>query len=154
MKKMKLIIAFLIVALAAAGAAGGALWWFYLQKQAPAVAGKPEAKPIDTEERKYITLEKVVVMLHRAPGEAVAHYLAADLVIATSAKKEKHVKEHLPMLRSVAVKALSAFPMAKAEVMTVDQFATVINHAFADSYAKEGKEAPFSEVMIGKLIIE
>lgn len=154
MKKMKLAIAFLLVAVVGAGAAGGAFWWFYLPKQASAAAGKPEPKPVDTEERKYISLDKVVVMLHRSPGETVAHYLAADLVIATSAKKEKHVKEHLPMLRSVAVKALSAFPMAKAEVMTVDQFATEINRAFADSYAKEGKEAPFSEVMIGKLIIE
>jgi flagellar FliL protein len=154
MKKMKMAIAFLLVAVLSAGAAGGAFWWFYLPKQAGAAAGKPEPKKVDTEDRKYISLDKVVVMLHRAPGETTAHYLAADLVIATSAKKEKHAKEQLPLLRSVAVKALSAFPMAKAEVMTVDQFASEINRAFAASYAKEGKEAPFSEVMIGKLIIE
>lgn len=153
MKNMKLVIAFVLVAVVGAGAAGGAFWWFNM-KQAPAANAKAEPKHADAEEHKYITLDKLVVMLQRSPGETTVHYLAADLVFSTSEKKEKQAKEHLPMLRSVAVKALSAYPMSKAEAMTVDQFASALNRAFAEHYAKEGKVQPFSEVMIGKLIIE
>ena len=57
-------------------------------------------------------------------------------------------------MRSIAVKALSSYSMEKAQTMTVDQFAEQINQAFDASYAKEKAEKPFTEVMIGKLIIE
>lgn len=156
MNNMKLILAFVLVCLLGAGIAGGAAWW-YLRPAAgvPTKAGALAAAPqADHKPYKYITLDKVIVMLRRSPGEAVSHYLSADLVIATSEENERHTKEHLPMLRSVAVQALSVFPMAKAEAMTVDQFAVEVNRAFTDSYAKEGKERPFDHVMIGKLIIE
>jgi flagellar FliL protein len=164
MKNVKLILAIVLACLLCAAGAGGAAWWYLrpAAKPAAAVAGtaslaSPAAAPeahAEHKEYKYITLDKVIVMLRRTPGEAVSHYLSADLVIATSDKKEKETKEQLPMLRSVAVQALSAFPMAKAEAMTVDQFAAEINRAFAASYARDGKEQPFANVMIGKLIIE
>lgn len=155
MKNMKLVIAFCVVAVLGAGAAGGAVW--YLNK--PAKADKPAeaadaAKKHDGKPHKYVTLDKVIIMLRRSPGDGVSHYLAADLVIATSEDKEKHVKEQLPMLRSVAVKALSGYTLAKAETMTVEQVGSEINRAFDASYTHEGQEKPFSDVMIGKLIIE
>jgi flagellar FliL protein len=160
MKNVKLILAIVLACLLCAASAGGAAWWFLRTAAKPAAAlpgtaghAAPEAQ-VEHKEYKYITLDKVIVMLRRTPGEAVSHYLSADLVIATSDKQEKETKEHLPMLRSVAVQALSAFPMAKAETMTVDQFAVEINRAFAASYARNGKERPFANVMIGKLIIE
>jgi flagellar FliL protein len=164
MKNVKLILAMVLACLLCAASAGGAAWWFLRTAAKPAAAAPgtaghaapavaPEAQ-VEHKEYKYITLDKVIVMLRRTPGEAVSHYLSADLVIATSDKQEKETKEHLPMLRSVAVQALSAFPMAKAETMTVDQFAVEINRAFAASYARNGKERPFANVMIGKLIIE
>jgi flagellar FliL protein len=57
-------------------------------------------------------------------------------------------------LRSVAVKALSSLPMAKASTMSIDQFSEELNKAFEDTYARDKREKPFSEVMIGKLIVE
>lgn len=164
MKNFKLVLAILLACLLCAASAGGTAWWFLRPAvKAPAVPGTSShaaSAPVTPEghaehkEYKYITLDKVIVMLRRTPGEAASHYLSADLVIATSEKQEKETKEHLPMLRSVAVQALSTFPMAKAEAMTVDQFAVEINRAFAASYARDGKDRPFSNVMIGKLIIE
>ena len=163
MSNKKLIAAFVLVTLLGAGTAGGAVWWLSHPQRdaAPAPAGtataanaKAPAAVSDHKAYKYISLDKVIVMLRRSPGEAVSHYLSADLVIATSEDKERLTKDHLPMLRSVAVKALSAFPMNKAETMSVDEFAVEINRAFADSYAVDGRERPFANVMIGKLIIE
>jgi flagellar FliL protein len=94
------------------------------------------------------------VMLKHQPDETVTHYLSADLVVSTSAKREKEAKETLPMLRSVAVKTLSNLPMATARVMTIDQFAAELNKAFDHEFEEEGREKPFDEVMIGKLIVE
>jgi flagellar FliL protein len=59
-------------------------------------------------------VDKVVVMLKHEPNDTVTHYLSADLVVATDAKREKETKENLPLLRSVAVKTLSNLPMASA----------------------------------------
>jgi flagellar FliL protein len=93
-------------------------------------------------------------MLRRAPAEQATHYLSVDLVLATTAAEEKATKEQLPLLRSIAVSALSARTMAEASAMTVDQYAAELNKVFNANYAKENHLKPFSEVMVGKLIIE
>ncbi|NNG24316.1 flagellar basal body-associated FliL family protein [Telluria aromaticivorans] len=149
--KAKLIAAFLGVALLAAGAAGGAMWYMAPVAGAAGVAAKPAPEKKLT---KYVTLDKVIVMLRRAPNQATAHYLSVDLVLATTAEQEKEAKEHLPLLRSVAVASLSAYTVAEASSMTVEQYAQQLNKTFDASYAKENHEKPFSEVMIGKLIVE
>ena len=150
--KAKLTAAFVGVAILAAAAAGGAMWYM-----APATnaAGAIAAKPAPEKKlTKYVTLDKVIVMLRRAPNEAAAHYLSVDLVLATTAEGEKATKEQLPLLRSIAVSALSARTMAEASSMTVDQYAAELNKVFNANYAKENHSKPFSEVMVGKLIIE
>ena len=149
---VKLIIAFAGVALAAAAAAGGAMWYL---APAPAAANEAAARPApERKPTRYVTLDKVIVMLRRAPNEAAAHYLAVDLVLATTPAQEKDTREHLPLLRSVAVSALSARSLGEASAMTVDQVAAELNRVFDASYAKENHIKPFSEVMVGKLIIE
>ncbi|WP_256079425.1 flagellar basal body-associated FliL family protein [Massilia sp. YIM B04103] len=159
MKNMKLVIALVGVAVLAAAVAGGAVW--YMGKGAanaatPAASAHAKAEPPrgDGKPPKYLTVDKVIVMLRKAPGDAVPHYMSADLVVATTAEKEKEAKEHLPLLRSIAVKSLSALPMAKAETMSIDQFAEELNKAFDETYEKERLEKPFNNVMIGKMILE
>jgi len=153
--KAKLIAAFLGVALLAAGAAGGAMWYMAPAQQHAAGAKAEESKKeLEKKPTKYVTLDKVIVMLRRAPNEAAAHYLSVDLVLATTAEQEKEAKEHLPLLRSIVVSSLSAHTLAEANAMTVDQYAALLNQTFNANYEKENHEKPFSEVMIGKLIIE
>lgn len=149
--KAKLIIAFAGVAVAAAAAAGGAMWYMTPAPAEGSVAARPapEKKPT-----RYVTLDKVIVMLRRAPTEQAAHYLSVDLVLATTPAEEKEAKEQLPLLRSIAVSALSARTLAEASSMTVDQYAAELNKVFNANYEKENHVKPFSEVMVGKLIIE
>ncbi|WP_311196565.1 flagellar basal body-associated FliL family protein [Rugamonas fusca] len=151
---MKMIIAFVVVAVLGAGVAGGAVW--YLSKGAS--AGTAEAKKAerhdDGKPPKYLTVEKVIIMLKRSPGDTATHYISADLVITTSEDKEKVAKEQLPMLRSVAVRTLSALPLATAQTMTIDQYAAELNKAYDETYAHDKRDKPFSEVLIGKLILE
>jgi len=149
-KKLVLIVA--AVLLLGSGVAGGAVWFLKGRSADPAKAEAAEKKP--GEPLKYLTIEKVIVMLRRNPGDTVPHYLSADLVISTTAKQEKEAKEALPLLRSVAVRALSALPMEKASMMTIDQFVEELNKAYDEAYAKEQRPRPFEQVMIGKLILE
>lgn len=160
----KMVIALVAVALIGAGGAGGAVW--YLSKGSDADAAeskhddkkgkkeKKEKKKDDGKPPKYLTVDKVVIMLKRAPGDTVTHYMSADLVVSVDEKQEKEAKEQLPMLRSVAVRTLSNLPIATAQVMTIDQFAAELNKAFDETYESQDREKPFNEVMIGKLIIE
>jgi len=151
----KTIIAIVGAVILSAAGAGGAVWWFMPKPAAAAGAEKKEAeKPKEAKPMKYVTLDKVIVMLRRGPDETEAHYLSTDLVLATEHAKEKETKENLPLIRSLAVRTLSSYTMAEASNMTVDKYAEKLNHAFDANYEHEHTEKPFAEVMIGKLIIE
>jgi flagellar FliL protein len=152
MKKTKTLILIAGIALVSAGLAAGAVWRITHPDGAPGQAARKAEGP--KKPAKYITLDKVIVMLRRGPNDNQAHYLSADLVLATSEEKEKNAKEHLPLLRSIAVRTLSAYGLPEASAMTVEQYAALLNKSFDASYARERLEKPFAEVMIGKLIIE
>jgi flagellar FliL protein len=166
--KIKIAAALLAVAVFMA-AAGAAAAWFGLRARpagaaattavaaasaAASAATAAPAVPVDTRVQKYVTLEKVIVMLRHEPGDAITHYLALDIVFRTTEDSERTTRDHLPMLRSVAVRTLSELAVEQAGTMTIDQYATAINRAFSDTYAHEHREKPFSEAMIGKLIVE
>ncbi len=153
--KMKMILAIVGAVIVSAAGAGGAVWWFMPKPAAAAGAEKKEAeKPKEAKPMKYVTLDKVIVMLRRGPDEGDTHYLSTDLVLATEPAKEKETKENLPLLRSLAVKTLSSYTMAEASGMTVEKYAEQLNHSFDAAYEHDHMEKPFHEVMIGKLIIE
>lgn len=155
--KLKMILGVVAILLVGGGAAGGAVWWMKSQEAAPgheAAAKAAPKKEKSDEPAKYVTLDKVIVMLRRAPNETRTHYLSTDLVLATDAKGEKPTKEHLPLLRAIAVRSLSSFTLAQASGMTVEQVAAQLNKTFDASYASDEREKPFGEVMIGKLIVE
>jgi flagellar FliL protein len=158
MSKTKTIIAIAGAVIISAGAAGGAVWWFMPKPVSAAgteTAARAESdKPKDGKPFKYVTLEKVIVMLRRGPTEADTHYLSADLVLATEPGKEREAKDNLPLLRSLAVRTLSSYTMAEASSMTVEKYAAQLNRSFNADYERTHTEKPFEEVMIGKLIIE
>lgn len=150
-----LLSAFLAIAIAALIAGG--IFMFRQQHTQPAsphkAAAAEQPKP-DSNSYKYINLDKVIVMLRGKAGEPASHYLAMDLVIKTREEQERAVKDHLPLLRSVAVRSLSNYTLDKAGLMSIDQFTADINKAFNESYKREQREKPFAEAMISKLIIE
>lgn len=156
-KKLSSMFAFAGVALLSAAVAGAAMWWYAPLPGAAPAAGAEAAQQAEVEKKepaRYITLDKVIVMLKRNAGDTQAHYISTDLVLSTTEENEKKAKEHLPMLRTVAVRALSSYAMNEASAMTVEQFAERLNSSFEATYAAERTEKPFTEVMIGKLIIE
>jgi flagellar FliL protein len=158
--KLKMILGVFAVVLVSAGAAGGAMWWMKSQEAAPGTEktahaeAKKEKKEKSDKPARYVTLDKVIVMLKRGPNDTVNHYLSTDLVLSTDEEGEKSTKEHLPLLRAVAVRALSAHTVTEASGMSVEQYAEQLNKTFDASYASEDREKPFGQVLIGKLIVE
>lgn len=162
MNTSKLIIGVALAGFCSVGVGGAATW--YLLKphlnaagaKTEAVAVAAEAKPtkVDTRAFRYISLDKVIVMLRNTAGEPVSHYLALDLVFMSPSDSEKVTRDHLPLLRSVAVKALSTLTMETASHLSVEELTKQINDAYTQTYANDREGKPFAEAMISKLIIE
>jgi len=150
MKKAPLIAAFLAGSLIMATIGGAAAWWVTTTLS----PSEPRPPRVEVREYKYLNLDKIIVMLRADTGRPLSHYLALDLVFKVPAENERTVKQHLPLLRSIAVRAMSALTYEEAGRMSVDDFTATINMAYELNYADEPGGKPFDDVMIGKLIIE
>ncbi|MDB5999628.1 MAG: fliL [Rhizobacter sp.] len=155
MKKVPLLICLVLGAVLLTSAGGAGAWWYFKPKDGAHDTVQAKARPpADKTDYKYISLDKVIVMLRSSNGEPMAHYLAIDLVFKSSAETERITKEQLPLLRSVAVRALSLHTLETAGRLSIDQLTAQINEAYNTSYETDQREKPFSEAMIGKLVIE
>lgn len=134
-----------------------AVWFLRPPGTLPALTmaqASPSKPPLDKKQYKYISLDKVIVMLRGRAGETPSHYLGVDLVFKSSQEKEKDVKEQLPLLRSIAVKTLSNYGFDKISSLTVEQLTSDLAVAYDETYVSSNREKPFSEVMIAKYIVE
>jgi flagellar protein FliL len=132
------------------GAGSGFAAWHFMGKQ-PATA---EAAPVDTREYRYVSLDKVIVMLRAREGGPLSNYMAVDLVFKTPVKEETLAKQQLPKLRSVAVAALSELTLERASMLSIAELTDFLQKAYGESFSRESREAPFAEVMVGRLVIE
>jgi flagellar FliL protein len=157
MSSRKIAITLVAVTIVAVSLGIGATWWFLrdgrISAAGAAAASQAEAER-DERVYKYVSLDKIIVMLRGEEGEAEPHYLAVDLVFKSPAEQERKTVEQLPFLRSIAVKALSPLTMSKASRMTVDELTEIVNTAYAQQYTTDRQEPPFVTVMIGKLLVE
>lgn len=141
-----------IVMLGAAGAAG---WWLSRQHEAPRAVAAPRSAPVfDTKEYRYVSLDKVIVMLKADAAKADSRFLAMDLVLRSDKQHEPAVKSDLPMLRSVVVKTVSRYSATEATDSGIEALTSAINKELAAAYDGGDRERPFSEAMIAKLVIE
>ena len=159
MSSRKMVAVLAAVAVVALCVGGGAAWWF--MQGGSGVIESAEAKPVSEPEPepdpriyKYVSLEKVIVMLRGVEGEPAPHYLAVDLVFKSPEEQERSAREQLPFLKSIAVKALSTLTMDEAGKITVEELTATMTKAYADTYARDRAEQPFVDVMIGKFIVE
>lgn len=143
------VAVFIVLGLILAAGVGGAVAYYFKQDSTPKVA-----KPVLVE-YKFATVDKIIVMLRNDDGSSLStHYIAMDLVFRTSKEKEADIKNHLPFLKSTAVRVLSHLDLNKANKMTIEDYHTLLNKEFATAYVSVGSEKPFSDVMVSKLIVE
>lgn len=134
------------------GAGSGLAAWYFMGSQ-PATEAAPAA-PVDTREYRYVSLDKVIVMLRAREGGPLSNYMAVDLVFKTPVKAEAITKQQLPKLRSVAVAALSELTLERASMLGIAELTDFLQQAYGESFERESRESPFTEVMLGRLVIE
>lgn len=146
------------VILAMAGSALGAAWLgkagpFADKSRQPAAVVHGAAVTLKPDSL-YVPLDKLIVMLHDSNGVPRSRYAAMDLVFPVAdAKLEKQVRDQLPMLRSVAYRALSGYSADDIRGMSVDQLSATLFGAYTEAYGGPAV-TPFSNVLIGKLMLE
>ena len=150
MKKKYLAAGALLVFTLAASAAGGGWWWSHRAATAAAPQGEPE---LDARAYRYVSLEKVIVLLKPSPG-ADAHYVSLDLVLRSDKRHEAAAKSDLPMLRSVVVKTLSKYNAEQARSSEIEALTAALNKDLSAAYDPAVGPRPFADAMIAKLIIE
>jgi flagellar protein FliL len=151
MTRSKWVMLGVVGSLVVAAAGVGAWWWVRGTSRQ-----RCEAKPaeVDSREYRYISLDKIIVMLHKPSGDTSSHYLAMDLVFKASVEGETATREQLPLLRSVAVRDLSGMTLEDMDRLTIDELTRRLNKAFGQSYPPNRASQPFTEALIGKLIVE
>lgn len=141
------------VAVLICGALGGGAWW-WVQQQTQGQAKQVQAPEIDMGKASYVTLEKVVVMLRPDAVEQGNHYLSLDIVLRTDKNHEKAVKGELPMIKGVALRALSKLGPAQARAMTIEEWTDLISQEVMGAYEGHLDKRGFDQVMVSRLIIE
>ena len=77
-----------------------------------------------------------------------------DLVfVAADAKREKAVREQLPMLRATAFRAFAEQPPDAVARMHPDDFETALNKEYAAAYGRSNR-APFEQVLVTKAMMD
>ncbi|WP_213762753.1 flagellar basal body-associated FliL family protein [Caballeronia sp. dw_19] len=152
-KRYLLLVAASVLTLSAAGglmlARSHGVWPFAGETRESEKEKRPNAA-----DYRYVTLDKLIVMLRNPVGATRSRYLSMDLVFSvTSSSSQKEIHEQLPMLRSVAYRALSKYTVEDARRLTVDDYAAVLMSAYATAYGSPAN-IPFSDVLIGKLMLE
>ncbi|AOS80709.1 MULTISPECIES: flagellar basal body-associated FliL family protein [Hydrogenophaga] len=133
------------------GAGSGFAAWHFMGNKPATEQAAPE---IDTREYRYVSLDKVIVMLRAREGGPLSNYMAVDLVFKTPVKEEAMAKQQLPKLRSLAVAALSELTLERASMLSIPELTDFLQKAYGESFSRESREAPFAEVMVGRLVIE
>jgi flagellar protein FliL len=150
MNKKSLVIGALALVVLAASATAGSWYWI---KRGPAEAEPQSAAKLDARAYRYVSLEKVIVLLKATPGTD-AHYVSVDLVLRSDKGHEAAAKSDLPMLRSVVVRTLSKYTTEQARASEVEALTVALNKDLAAAYDPAMGPRPFGEAMIAKLIIE
>ncbi|MBN9372851.1 flagellar basal body-associated FliL family protein [Hydrogenophaga borbori] len=132
------------------GAGSGLAAWHFMGPP----ASEPAAPVVDKREYRYVSLDKVIVMLRAREGGPLSNYMAVDLVFKTPVKAEVVTKQQLPKLRSVAVASLSELTLERASMLSIAELTDFLQQAYGESFERESRESPFTEVMVGRLVIE
>lgn len=146
----------MVAAIAAAVAVGvaGATAFVMSRNHAPSVISlKPGQLPIDAKAR-YVSLDKLIVMLRGSEGSARPRYLVMDLVFsAADAKHEKQVRDQLPVLRATAYRTLAAHTPADVQRMGPTEFAALLRAEYESAYGAVDR-VPFDQVLVTKVMMD
>jgi len=152
MKKNLMVVG---VAAAVAVGVGGATAFLMARTQSTntVVLSKNGRLPIDAKAR-YVSLDKLIVMLRGTEGSPRPRYLVVDLVFsAADGKREKQVREQLPVLRAAAYRALAERTPADMQRMGPVELAVLLRTEYEGAYGGNAS-VPFDQVMVTKVMMD
>ncbi|MFO7338588.1 MAG: flagellar basal body-associated FliL family protein [Lysobacteraceae bacterium] len=151
-KTLAIALAGVLVLLGAAAAAGWYAGWGPFAGRGAGEAARRPVAPVPSEH--YVTLDKLVVMTRSDGARGRPRYLALDLVFAVADKEAaKRTTAQLPLLRSVALRTLSAYTADELRQMQVDQIAGLLDDQFVQVYGGAGR-MPFNQVLVARMMLE
>jgi flagellar FliL protein len=158
MKRKLIVIAMVLAAAIAAGVATAVLGGIWSpgasRAKTPGAAAAPKAAPAAMIRPRYVTLERLIVMLRDRAPAAHPHYLSLDLVFgAADAKQEKRLREQLPMLRALAYRTLAGYDAGQVRQMPVDALAAKLKAGYVLTYGT-AEALPFADVLISKMMVD
>jgi flagellar FliL protein len=122
-----------------------------MQEAAPAANSANAAAPQEPKKEKsdkpvkYVTLDKVIVMLRRGPNEATTP-LPVDRPGAGHRPRKRKGNQGTPAAAARGRRAHAlGYTLAEASTMTVEQYAEQLNKTFNASYAQRRTEKPFAK---------
>lgn len=138
--------------------AAGGIWSYQNEAANPPRAAAP---PASADTHKYISVDRIVVML-RMPSDAgfvppyveETHYAVLDLVLKTTPAQEAMARAHIPLLRSIAVRVAARYTLEDVRRKNLSEISASLNRAFISSYKGRHVEMPFEKAMISRLLVE
>jgi len=113
----------------------------------------PKAVASDIETARYVSLDKLIVML-KGDGTVRPRYMSVDLVFtASSESAEKRVRDRLPLLRALSYRALSQYTAAEIVQMRPDDMSARLKDAFSTAFGNE-ESRPFADVLVVKVMVD
>ncbi|CAJ0819431.1 MULTISPECIES: flagellar basal body-associated FliL family protein [Ralstonia] len=155
--KKNLMIAAIAVAVVLA-TAGATAFTMSRMNGASAASAAPvvpaPARNAISDEARYVSLEKLVVMLRNDGPGARPRHLVMDLVfVAANAKQEKAVREQLPILRATAFRAFAEHTPDEVVRMHPDDFEAALDKEYAAAYGRTNR-MPFEQVLVTKAMMD
>lgn len=106
----------------------------------------------DAKEFVFHTVEKIIVSLQEDGRE---HYFVFDVVLQAEEKTDPKKLESLdPMVRSSVVAKLSQMSFSQLRAMPINELQNHLENTLLDDFASKKIVAPFTHVLVSKLIVQ
>lgn len=114
--------------------------------------GPAQISPEDAKEYTFFPVEKVIVSVQHEGRE---HYFVLDLVLQADKKLDvKKLEKVDPMVRNSVVANLSAMSFTELRNMPINDLQSRLEQTLFDDFASKKVLAPFSHVLVSKMIVQ
>lgn len=108
--------------------------------------------PADAKEYTFFPVEKVIVSLQ---SEGREHYFVLDLVLQADKKSDTKKLEKIdPMVRNSVVANLSTLSFTELRNMPIGDLQSRLEQSLFEDFAGKNILAPFSHVLVSKMIVQ
>jgi flagellar FliL protein len=114
--------------------------------------GEPQVPAMQLEDLSVFPVNKVIVSI---PGEGREHYFVLDLALYGDAKTEAKLLGKIePLVRNSVVSALSSKDFQSLRAQSIGEIQLELESVIQRDFARLGIAAPFSHVLVNRLVVQ